>query len=157
MGGVAVRRRVGQKKAASGVTGMGVLYALGTDIPSGRRNLPRAKRRWSARQRKQALGAALSALMIVGSAAFASLVGDAFWMDAPGVPAQPAPSAVESAGIPPDTPAPNAEEVFVWVSATGSRYHANAACSNMRDPREAPLSEAVSLGLTPCLRCRPPS
>lgn len=51
---------------------------------------------------------------------------------------------------------PEPVESRVWVSASGSRYHAKADCSNMKDPAQLSLEEAKARGLTPCKRCDPP-
>lgn len=45
------------------------------------------------------------------------------------------------------------QETMVWVSATGSKYHSKASCSNMKSPTEITLSEAEARNLTPCSRC----
>lgn len=49
--------------------------------------------------------------------------------------------------------ATEAQEEMVWVPNTGSKYHSNPNCSNMRDPREVTISEAKSEGFTPCKKC----
>ncbi len=54
------------------------------------------------------------------------------------------------------TPAPaepQQQEVMVWISATGSKYHSRASCSNMKNPSQVTLEEAQALGLTPCKKC----
>jgi hypothetical protein len=41
----------------------------------------------------------------------------------------------------------------VYLSRTGSKYHYNPTCSNMRSPRETTLSSAVAAEKEPCSRC----
>ena len=45
------------------------------------------------------------------------------------------------------------KEEIVWVSNTGSKYHSNPNCSNMRNPIKETLSDAKSRGLSPCSKC----
>lgn len=45
------------------------------------------------------------------------------------------------------------ETRLVWVSNSGKRYHGNPSCSNMKNPQEISLEDAVSRGLTPCKKC----
>ena len=52
--------------------------------------------------------------------------------------------------------ADDSEEIYVWISENGKRYHDSASCSNMVNPQKVTLEEAVSRGLTPCTRCKPP-
>lgn len=42
---------------------------------------------------------------------------------------------------------------MVWIPATGSRYHSNSSCSGMNNPQQVTVSEAESLGFTPCKKC----
>lgn len=45
-------------------------------------------------------------------------------------------------------------EEMVWIPTNGgSKYHSKSTCSGMDNPKEVPLSEAVSKGFTPCKRC----
>jgi len=46
-----------------------------------------------------------------------------------------------------------ANEQMVWVSRTGSCYHSNPNCSNMKDPWEVPLSQAENMGRRACKKC----
>lgn len=48
------------------------------------------------------------------------------------------------------------EGPLVWVPRSGSKYHSKSNCSNMKNPRQVTLSEALSCGFTPCKRCKPP-
>lgn len=44
--------------------------------------------------------------------------------------------------------------VYVWIPVNGGKkYHSNKSCSNMKDPENVPLDEAVRMGYTPCKRC----
>ncbi|MDD4079798.1 MAG: hypothetical protein PHP02_00100 [Eubacteriales bacterium] len=43
----------------------------------------------------------------------------------------------------------------VWIPESGKRFHKHAECSGMKNPRQVPRQEAVSLGLEPCKRCKP--
>jgi len=45
------------------------------------------------------------------------------------------------------------KEVMVWIPRTGSCYHSNQYCSNMKDPSEVPLSTAERLGYRACKKC----
>lgn len=45
------------------------------------------------------------------------------------------------------------QEKMVWISESGGRYHSKSSCSGMNNPRQVTLSEAESLGLTPCKKC----
>lgn len=49
-----------------------------------------------------------------------------------------------------------AEGPLVWVPLSGSKYHSKSTCSNMKNPRQVTLAEALSCGFTPCKRCKPP-
>lgn len=68
-----------------------------------------------------------------------------------------APAPVETAPAPAvTTPAPaqpQQQEVMVWISTTGSKYHSRASCSNMKNPSQVTLEQAQALGLTPCKKC----
>ncbi|MDD4134121.1 MAG: hypothetical protein PHN46_03465 [Eubacteriales bacterium] len=46
-------------------------------------------------------------------------------------------------------------ENLVWIPESGKKYHSNANCSNMRNPRQIPRQEAAELGFEPCKRCKP--
>jgi len=63
---------------------------------------------------------------------------------------------------PPPTPAPMTEApapvVMVWLSATGSRWHAINNCGTMNpaNARQISLEDARARGYTPCDNCNPP-
>lgn len=42
------------------------------------------------------------------------------------------------------------QEQMVWVSQSGSKYHSNSSCSNMKNPTQITISEAQNQGLEPC-------
>ena len=43
---------------------------------------------------------------------------------------------------------------LVWIPVNGgTKYHTNAGCSNMKDPIQVPLEQAVANGFEPCKRC----
>lgn len=44
-------------------------------------------------------------------------------------------------------------EEMVWIPRSGKRYHSISTCSNMKDPTQVPLEEALDRGFTPCKRC----
>lgn len=50
-------------------------------------------------------------------------------------------------------PEPEPSEVMVWIPASGSKYHSNPSCSNMKNPSEVPKSQAEAEGYTPCKKC----
>lgn len=41
----------------------------------------------------------------------------------------------------------------VWIPQSGSKYHSNPGCSNMKNPSEVSESQAISMGYEPCKRC----
>lgn len=45
------------------------------------------------------------------------------------------------------------ETTMVWVSRTGSKYHSNPDCSNMKDPGYISLEEAIAEGREACKKC----
>jgi hypothetical protein len=45
------------------------------------------------------------------------------------------------------------KEVFVWVSASGTKYHSVPTCSNMKAPKQITLEEAEESGYEPCKKC----
>lgn len=42
---------------------------------------------------------------------------------------------------------------MVWLPENGTKYHSNSSCSNMENPRQVPLDEAVNAGYEPCKKC----
>ena len=46
-----------------------------------------------------------------------------------------------------------AQEEYVYVSRTGSKYHGRPQCGRMKSSTRMTLSKAESLGLGPCMKC----
>lgn len=42
---------------------------------------------------------------------------------------------------------------LVWIPRTGEKYHSHAGCSNMKNPSQVPLEQAVSQGFGRCKKC----
>lgn len=42
---------------------------------------------------------------------------------------------------------------MVWLPENGTKYHSNSSCSNMDNPRQVTLDEAVNAGYEPCKKC----
>ena len=42
---------------------------------------------------------------------------------------------------------------YVWIPATGSKYHSSASCSGMHSPRQVSISQATSMGYSACKKC----
>lgn len=55
--------------------------------------------------------------------------------------------------VPTTTAAPEPQQNLVWISETGKKYHRNSSCSNMNNPQQVSLDEALSMGLEPCKKC----
>lgn len=53
----------------------------------------------------------------------------------------------------PEPEQPAAQEAMVWIPRTGSKYHSNSNCSNMKNPTQVTISEATSMGYEPCKKC----
>ena len=47
------------------------------------------------------------------------------------------------------------QTITVWIagSGNGTKYHRNPNCSNMKNPLELAMSEALKLGYAPCQKC----
>lgn len=41
----------------------------------------------------------------------------------------------------------------VWIPRTGSKYHSNSRCSNMKSPSKVSKQDAINWGYTPCKKC----
>ena len=52
-----------------------------------------------------------------------------------------------------DTSQQETVEKMVWIPESGSKYHNKSSCSGMNNPQQVTLSEAESLGFTPCKKC----
>lgn len=44
-------------------------------------------------------------------------------------------------------------EEYVYVVSSGTKYHSNSSCSNMKNPSRITKDEAVSRGFEPCKKC----
>lgn len=53
----------------------------------------------------------------------------------------------------PEPEPPAAQESMVWIPKTGSKYHSNSSCSNMKNPTQVTISDAISRGYEPCKKC----
>jgi len=42
---------------------------------------------------------------------------------------------------------------MVWIPKTGSKYHNNSGCSNMKNPSQVTIEEAQRRGYEPCKKC----
>ena len=42
---------------------------------------------------------------------------------------------------------------MVWIPRTGHKYHSNPNCSNMKNPSQVSLSQAISMGYDACKKC----
>lgn len=42
---------------------------------------------------------------------------------------------------------------LVWIPASGTKYHSNSGCSNMKNPTQVTQDEAVAMGYDACKRC----
>ena len=54
---------------------------------------------------------------------------------------------------PTQTEATQKQERMVWIPESGSKYHSNAGCSNMKNPTQVTISKAQSMGYEACKRC----
>ena len=51
------------------------------------------------------------------------------------------------------TPTPTPEVDTVWVTKSGTKYHASADCSNMTSPIAMSMTQALERGYTACKKC----
>lgn len=42
---------------------------------------------------------------------------------------------------------------MVWIPNSGSKYHSRSGCSNMKNPTQVPIDQAVNMGYQPCKKC----
>ena len=42
---------------------------------------------------------------------------------------------------------------MVWIPQSGSKYHSDPSCSNMRDPTQVTLEQAEAWDYGPCKKC----
>lgn len=45
------------------------------------------------------------------------------------------------------------QEETVWIPRTGSKYHNDPDCSNMKNPTPVTIEEAEEQGYEPCKKC----
>ena len=43
--------------------------------------------------------------------------------------------------------------IYVWIAASGKKYHSNPNCSSMKNPSKVTKEQAESKGRTPCSKC----
>lgn len=74
---------------------------------------------------------------------------------APNSTPEPAPeSDPKPAPAPEPEPAPQEPQGnMVWIPQSGSKYHSNPNCSNMKNPTQVTVEEAIARGYTPCKKC----
>lgn len=77
----------------------------------------------------------------------------------PGVPSEWADKSIKKSSTSTQSQkSPTRDPIFsddgkVWVSHNGGKYHKNANCSNMKDPDEISLEDALVMGKTRCSKC----
>lgn len=49
--------------------------------------------------------------------------------------------------------APSGGSGLVWIPKSGSKYHSNSSCSNMKNPNQVTLEQAQAWGYEPCKKC----
>lgn len=60
----------------------------------------------------------------------------------------------ETAAPATQTTAPATQAVMVWIPTNGgTKYHKNSTCSNMDNPTQVTIDNAVARGFSPCGRC----
>ncbi|MDO4453909.1 MAG: peptidoglycan-binding domain-containing protein [Eubacteriales bacterium] len=69
-----------------------------------------------------------------------------------GLPNSEFPAEIETQS-PVETPVESPIGTTVWIPNTGSKYHSNAYCSNMKNPSQVTLEDAQAMGYTPCKKC----
>lgn len=42
---------------------------------------------------------------------------------------------------------------MVWIPQSGAKYHSRSGCSNMKNPSQVTLDQAISWGYDACKRC----
>ncbi|MDR0897898.1 MAG: hypothetical protein LBN04_08580 [Oscillospiraceae bacterium] len=99
-------------------------------------------------KRWAALGALVLAFAALGFFLETPVLTEAYLPEAALTPSPTAP--------PTPTPPPDPATFVVYVSASGTKYHDSATCSNMKTPRALTLLEAAAEGYEPCARCKPP-
>ena len=62
-------------------------------------------------------------------------------------------SSGQSSGKSSGQPSSSGVNGYVWIPATGSKYHSSASCSGMHRPRQVSISQAISMGYSACKKC----
>lgn len=63
----------------------------------------------------------------------------------------PDPTPSPSPSPSPDSSSPGSN--MVWIPATGTKYHSHSGCSNMKNPSQVTLAEAIARGYGQCSKC----
>lgn len=75
----------------------------------------------------------------------------------PPVPEQSELQPIVEAPVQTEAPPPSAiappQERMVWIDDTGKKYHSKSSCSNMSNPYQVSLSDAISRGRDACKKC----
>ena len=62
-------------------------------------------------------------------------------------------SSGQSSGKSSGQPSSSGVNGYVWIPATGSKYHSSASGSGMHSPRQVSISQAISMGYSACKKC----
>ena len=64
-------------------------------------------------------------------------------------------SSAPSVSVAEPAPQQSQQTQMVWIasSGNGTKYHNDPTCSNMKNPTQISLDEAISIGKTPCSKC----
>ena len=62
-------------------------------------------------------------------------------------------SSGQSSGKSSGQPSSSGVNGYVWIPATGSKYHSSASCSGIHSPRQVSISQAISMGYSACKKC----
>ena len=52
-----------------------------------------------------------------------------------------------------DPPSSDSSEELVWIPNSGTKYHSNPNCSNMKNPAQVTIEEAINRGYSACKKC----
>lgn len=62
-------------------------------------------------------------------------------------------TAEEESDLDVEASAAQEDELMVWIPRTGKMYHSKPTCSNMKNPKQVPISEALKLKKKECSKC----
>lgn len=62
-------------------------------------------------------------------------------------------SSGQSSGKSSGQPSSSGVNGYVWIPATGSKYHSSASCSGIHSPRQVSISQAISMGYSAYKKC----